>query len=145
MALLAATLRSGPERLTLLFKECVCGLAGDEEYWRVLVFCFFKSSHFSLFLLPPSPRPGSAECCCVHLVGGGHSALRGVWAEVPLRPTGTSQRCVWASKPGACTCVWGRGLSVMLSHELNGVEGLHHPPIQNRPCAHLPSSPGALV
>lgn len=88
MALLAATLRSGPERLTLLFKECVCGLAGDEEYWRVLVFCFFKSSHFSLFLLPPSPRPGSAECCCVHLVGGGPLCAQGCVGRGPPPPHG---------------------------------------------------------
>lgn len=52
----AAILRQRAERVTLLFKECVYRVAGYEQYcvWGWVSVCsrFFKSSHFSLSLLP---------------------------------------------------------------------------------------------
>lgn len=125
----AAILRQRAERVTLLFKECVYRVAGYEQYcvWGWVLVCsrFFKSSHFSLSLLPvfllawPCSAAALRSCCVLR--AHGLCGLRFPGASLHRRAAVNAALPLQAQRP---------------SRELDGARGLHRPSIQNRPYTH---------
>lgn len=131
----AAILRQRAERVTLLFKECVYRVAGYEQYcvWGWVSVCsrFFKSSHFSLSLLPifllAWPCSAAAVCSgptgCVDCGSLGPPSIGGQLSTPRFRFRLSVPAASWTGLGGVTV-------------SLNSEQTLH---------PHLPSLPGALA
>lgn len=78
----AVVLQGQPGPVTLLFKECVCRVAGLLTVlcvgWVFSLFLLFEVPSFQSLPLSPLPLPSSVECCCARVRASLHTGPLGL-------------------------------------------------------------------